>query len=127
MRATVHVEGLAELQRALRRADSDLYPTVREGLKEAGDNVAQAAQQIAGAKGLRLTGRLIGGIKSSVRTREAVIRATARQRGYNYPGRYEFGDRLRPFLQPAVEQEQGETVRILAQSIDRLLGRTDLS
>lgn len=124
--ASVSVTGLAELQRSLRRAGSELYPQVRESLREIGEMVAQEARSIATGKGLVLTGRLVKSIRPTVRTRDVVIKATAKQRGYNYPARYEFGDRNRPFLRPAVAAKEAEVHRRLELAIDRLLGRADL-
>lgn len=123
----VKVTGLKELQRDLRRADAALPKALRAGFKEVGQTVAEEAKRIAEAEGLVLTGRLVRSIRPSVRGTTAVIRATARQRGFNYPVRYEFGDRKRPFLVPAVQRKEGEIVRDLEEVINRVLSQANLS
>jgi hypothetical protein len=124
---TIKVEGLADLQRALKRADSGLYPAVRGGLSKVGQEVASEAQSIATGSGLVLTGRLVGSIKPVVRVRDVAIRASATQRGFNYPVRYEFGDRKRPFLVPAVEAKTGEIERGMENVVDLLLNASGLA
>lgn len=123
----VQVTGLKELQRNLKRADSELPKQLRAGFKEVGKTVADEAKRIAEGKGLVLTGRLVRSIRPSVRGTTAVIRDTAKQRGFNYPARYEFGDRKRPFLVPAVKAKEGQIVRDLEEVINRVLRGANLS
>jgi hypothetical protein len=126
MNATVRVTGLRELQRSLKKADSDLYPRVREELKAIGEIVAAEARSGATGIGLVLTGRLVGSIKPKVRMKDVVVQATAKQRGFNYPVRYEFGDRNRPFLVPALAAKQGEIRRRLEGGVESLLRSASL-
>lgn len=122
----VEIKGLKELQRDLRRADAGLPKALREGFKDVGKMVAKEAQSIAEGKGLVLTGRLVRSIRPSVRGMTAVIRATAQQRGFNYPARYEFGDRKRPFLVPAVSRKEGQVVTDLEEVVNRVLKEANL-
>lgn len=122
----VEIKGLKELQRDLRRADAGLPKALREGFKDVGKMVAKEAQSIAEGKGLVLTGRLVRSIRPSVRGMTAVIRATAQQRGFNYPVRYEFGDRKRPFLVPAVSRKEGQVVTDLEEVVNRVLKEANL-
>lgn len=122
----VEIRGLKELQRDLRRADAELPKALREGFKDVGKMVADEAKSIAEGKGLVLTGRLVKSIRPSVRGTTAVIRATAQQRGFNYPVRYEFGDRKRPFLVPAVSRKEGQVVADLEEVVNRVLKEANL-
>lgn len=122
----VQITGLKELQRDLKRADADLPKQLRAAFKEVGRTVADEAKRIAEARGLVLTGRLVRSIRPSVRGTTAVIRDTAQQRGFNYPVRYEFGDRKRPFLVPAVQRKEGEVVRDLEDAVNDVLRGANL-
>lgn len=122
----VRVTGLKELQRDLKRADSGLPKALRAEFKSVGRKIADEAQNIAEGKGLVLTGRLVRMIRPQVRGTTAVIRDAAQQRGFNYPARYEFGDRKRPFLVPAVERKEGELVRDLEDAVNRVLKEANL-
>lgn len=122
----VQITGLKELQRDLKRADAELPKQLRVAVKGIGQTVADEAKRIAEGNGLVLTGRLVRSIRPSVRGMTAVIRDTAKQRGFNYPVRYEFGDRKRPFLVPAVQRKEGEIVRDLEEVINRVLSGANL-
>lgn len=122
----VQITGLKELQRDLKRADAELPKQLRVAVKGIGQTVADEAKRIAEGNGLVLTGRLVRSIRPSVRGMTAVIRDTAKQRGFNYPVRYEFGDRRRPFLVPAVQRKEGEIVRDLEEVINRVLSGANL-
>lgn len=122
----VQITGLRELQRDLKRADAELPKALRAGFKAVGTTVAEEAKRIAQSQGLVLTGRLVRSIRPSVRGTTAVIRDTATQRGFNYPVRYELGDRKRPFLVPAVQRKEGEIVRDLEEVINKVLREANL-
>ena len=121
------VEGLNPLVRGLRRAGDELGKDLQKELRLLAKHVATQAQKVAEAKGLHDSGQLVAKIKPSVRGGTAWVRDAAQRRGYNYPGRYEYGDRHRPFLEPALASEQDVIFRGLEAMLDRLLARTDLT
>lgn len=113
---TVEVEGVRELDRALRRADREARKSLRAELKAAAGVVAAEAQAVAAARGLgrpgrsgRGAGRLVRSIKPGLQGSGAVVRVGANRAGYPYPAVYEFGrGGARAFLRPAAERKQGE-------------------
>jgi hypothetical protein len=128
--AAIQVEGWRELARTFGRLSAELRAELRAEMLEVAGMVADAAKQIAEQKGLRESGRLIDGIRPGTRNTTAVIRDRAKRisrkypAGYPYPARYEYGDRDRPFLRPAVEEKRDEVVAMLEQMLDRLAGLT---
>lgn len=119
--AAVKVKGLRELDRALKHGDKATRDTLRAGLKEAAAEVAGEARSIAQANGLVLSGKLVRSIRPGLTGTRAYVQADPKNRGYRYAGRYEFGDRLRPFLTPAAERKQDATVRHVEKAFDRLV------
>lgn len=121
MSATVHVEGLKELDRAFGRMSKDLRKELRAELRDVGRIVSTEAQQIARAKGLERSGLLIRRIRPTVKGGSVFIRAGAKAAdGFNYPRRYEFqaGGR-QAFMKPALERKTEAVV----DGIDKVLGR----
>ena len=122
----VQVIGLRSLTRDLKAAGNGAQKEIRPILKKASEVVASEARKIAASKGLRQSGALIGSIKPRVSGSTGLVAAGARRRGYNYPGRYEFGDRERPFLRPALAAKSEEVAAEFEDGIDKLLRRHSL-
>ena len=114
---------MRELQRDFRKMSKDLAGDLRKRLKGIGQIVADEAQRIAAARGLKDSGDLIRLIRPTVKANAVSIRASAKRRGFNYPVRYELGDRQRPFLVPARERKQPEVIRRLEDMVDDLADR----
>ena len=119
--AAVKVKGLRELDRALKHGSKETRDTLRAGLKEAASEVAAEARSIATSNRLVLTGKLVRSIRPGLSGTRAYVQADPKNRGYRYAGRYEFGDRQRPFLTPAAERKQDEIVRLVEKAFDRLV------
>ena len=106
---TVQVEGVRELDRALRRVDKEARKSLRDELKAAAGVVAVEAQSVARSKRLVATGKLVRSIKPGLQGAGAVVRVGATRNGYRYPAVYEFGrGGARAFLRPAAERKEGE-------------------
>jgi hypothetical protein len=86
----LEIQGLRELQRALKRADRDLLTGVRRQLKGVAAITATEARALAGARTTRGTGDLIRGIKPFITAGGAGVRSGATHRGFGYPQRLEF-------------------------------------
>ena len=125
-RATVRVRGLSELRRDLAAVGPDARSGLRDALKDAADVVSDEAKHVAFQRDLVDSGALVRGIRPSVRGTRAVVQSTVKRGGYPYSGRYEYGDRLRPFLQPALENKQNEVVEQFRRGVDDLLDRHNL-
>lgn len=122
--ATVRVEGLRDLRRDLRRIDRGLDGALRDSFRSVAGVVVEESQSIAERKGLRDTGALIRGIKSSVTRRGIAVRSTAERKGFLYPAVYEFGlSGNRAFLSPAIEAKQGEVIERLEDAFEDLASR----
>jgi metal-dependent amidase/aminoacylase/carboxypeptidase family protein len=124
--AEVHVKGLAELQRQLRRADRELRKKVDARLAQTATEVAAEARAIAESKGLRESGDLIRNIKPFVRIGIVGVTSSARHRGYPYPRRLEYEGRgggkvgPRAHLNPAVDDTEPKTMRELSDVLTDL-------
>lgn len=125
MPTRIEAQGLNELKRALARGAPELRKAMTVEMREIARIGSDEAKRIAEAKGLHLSGDLIKGIKPGVQGTTAMIRSTAKHRGFYYPVRYEFGDRKRPFLIPAVEAKFGEFMDRLEQLMDRICARVE--
>jgi hypothetical protein len=91
---TLQVKGLAQLQRDLGKVEKTARTEVRTALKEVGSIVARESKMVAAQKGLRgKTGNLIAKIVPTVRQQGVFVEAKAMNKGYRYPGVYEFGGR----------------------------------
>jgi hypothetical protein len=91
---TLQVRGLAQLQRDLGKVNKTARSEVRTGLKDVGDIVAREAKIVAAQNGLRgKTGNLIRKIVPTVRAQGVFVEAKATNKGYRYPGVYEFAGR----------------------------------
>jgi len=89
----VRVEGLRELQRALKAVDSKVAKELRGELKDAAGHVASTAKGIAEFQGLRDTGKLINSIRPGATMSYAYVKESANRNGFLYPRIYEFGGR----------------------------------
>ena len=130
---TLRVEGLAALQRDLRKVNKTANKEVRDGLKDIGRVVSDEAQLIAAAKGLHKTGQLIRRIVPTVRQQGVFVEAKARKKspkypgGYRYPAVYEYGIRRgRPFLEPALDKTKNQVERAMEHWLDTVLSKNDL-
>ena len=130
---TLRVEGLAALQRDLRKVNKTANKEVRDGLKDIGRVVSDEAKLIAAAKGLHKTGQLIRRIVPTVRQQGVFVEAKARKKspkypgGYRYPAVYEYGMRRgRPFLEPALDKSKTKVERAMEQWLDSFLRKNDL-
>lgn len=118
----VSIEGLAAFRRDLRKIDPQLVRGVRDGLKDAAKIVGAEAKDIAGKHSA--SGDTVKGIKHFTSGNRAGVRSKARRAsakypsGYEYPRRYEFGDRKRPFLHPALEAKRDDVVDELDRVLD---------
>jgi hypothetical protein len=91
---TLQVKGLAQLQRDLGKVAKTARTEVRTGLKDVGSIVSRESKMVAAQKGLRgKTGKLIARIVPTVRAQGVFVEAKAMNKGYRYPGVYEFGGR----------------------------------
>lgn len=121
---TVRVEGLNQLVRDFGKIEKDLRKELQAELKDLARIVQREAQEIATAKGLVRTGKLVRSIRPSVRGGRAFIRETATNKGYAYPRIYEYGhDGVRSFMQPALEAKRNEVYEGLDDMLDRLTDR----
>lgn len=125
----VRLEGLRELQAALRRADRELPKLVRRTLRSAARIVADDAK----VRAPKRSHRLERSIRPFARGNVAGVRVSARKvsrkypQGYNYPPRIEFGGRTggeaagpRAFLHPAFLAKRGEVIEKLEGVLDDL-------
>lgn len=94
---TVLVEGLDETLRAFRKVNKNLANDMQNRLRHIAKIVADEAKGVAEFNHLRESGRLIKGIKTQVKYREAYIIETAKnpRNDYPYPMIYEYGGRAR--------------------------------
>lgn len=93
---TILVEGLDASLKAFRKVDKNLANDLQNRLKHIAKIVATEAKIVAEEKQLHRTGKLIKGITTQVKYREAyVLEKTVSKGGYGYPSIYEFGGRAR--------------------------------
>ena len=120
--AFIVMEGVSELQRALRTHDKGVRKQVRERFKAVGQIIADQAKVNARAQFKPGTGDLEKKISPRSLTRGVSIVARARHGGYNYPARQEFDTKIgpRPFLFPALEQKKDEAFAELSKVLDWL-------
>lgn len=124
MADAVRIEGLTAFRRDLRRIDPALAKGITRSLKAAADIVAEEARREIEEKGLVRSGRMLGSVRSFTSGNRAGVRVNARRvsakypSGYPYPRRYEFGDRARPFLAPALERKRAEVARRMEHALD---------
>ena len=124
--SAVRVEGLASLRRDFARAGKEQRKAFGAAIKTVAAGVAETAKSIARREDLFESGQLIDKIKPAVKGTVGLIRATATNDGFAYPGLYEFGGRARLFLQPALEQDEDEIVKELDQALGDLLASVNL-
>lgn len=80
MASTVHVDGLKELNKALKAAGDGAEKDLRRELKQAGVIVRDEAQRIARGKNLVDTGALVRGIRIGYRRTSVTVYETASRR-----------------------------------------------
>jgi hypothetical protein len=127
MAARIQVEGLRELQGALRRMDTDLPKQLRIGLNEIATLVADNARPLIP----RRTGRAAGSLRAGSSQREARVRAGGGRAPY-YPW-LDFGGRTgpgrsvrRPFLRegryvyPTVRKKRDEIMALGGKVLTRV-------
>lgn len=123
----IKVRGFAEFRRDLKRVDADARRRMDKRFRQAAGLVVTEARGIAEAKGLRRTGDLIRGIRPYVTARGAGVRSTSRHRGYPYPLRLEFENRVpggtgpRASLYPAFEHVEKEVQASLEGVLDDVI------
>jgi hypothetical protein len=127
--ASVQVEGLAELQRALKRAEGTLDQDLLGELREAGKLVEDEAhtlireQRLVG--GNRSTGRLDRLTRTAVRSKgSVVVRSGAKRAGFSYPRLLEFA-RGRAFLRPALERKREAVISRIERLLERMARKFD--
>lgn len=117
----VTIEGLQALYRAFNLAADRLHSMAQEETIRSAHAVAVRAKQEAQSQGLVDSGALMDNITSEAAGTSAWIKTTANRNGYPYPGRYEFGDRQRPFLKPALDREFDHIVSRFQAVIQRAI------
>lgn len=120
----VSVTGLRPLLRDLKRLEPETYKELRKGLKDAGQIVADEAKENAEKMYRVRSGDLSSKITPAVQQKAVLVRAKARHRGYDYPGRLEFTKR--PFAEPALQAKVNEARDAIDEAIGRALRRVDL-
>lgn len=129
--ATVSVRGLNQLVRDFNAVDRDLRRDLQRELQDVAEIVSNEAKRMVRTDDLVESGKLEKGIRPRVRGATAIVENRAKNRGYPYPGIYEYGvsgqqRRRRPFLLPALEAKQGEVIQALEDMLDRLTSRHGL-
>lgn len=123
----IEVEGLKQLSKALREADTEARQNLRAALKDAAGVVATEAQRVARAKGLVDSGKLVRSIRAGSESAGAVVRVSANRKGYPYPAVYEYGRRgARAFLNPAAESKEREVTELVEQAVNRAIDAAGL-
>ena len=129
----IRVEGLGRLVRDFGRMQKELRTGLQDELKEAAEIVAVEARAIAAAKGLRVSGDHIAGIRTFAKSSVVGVRAGATHRGFAYSKRLEYEGRSggllrgrgsygpRASLMPALEQTRPE----VHDRVDRVLDRIE--
>lgn len=114
----VRVEGLRGLNRALRKAGSDLQKELVAALKDAGEPVRRRAERLAQSE-IRNIGE--GWHEMKVGTRTALVYVAPRRRRRGGSPRPVFGRLLmNEALIPALDQEEGEVIQRLDRMLDEL-------
>lgn len=115
-RPAVHVEGLRELDRALRQIDKALAQDLRDELQQAARPVAEAVAQ----KLVRFRGASTD-VKSIALARGVVVRQQARKVTGLRP---DFGGvQMRSAFLPAVAENEDELIHELDEALDRFIDR----
>lgn len=120
----VSISGLRPLLRDLKRLEPATYKELRQGLKDAGQIVADEAKRNALSLYKKRTGDLSTKITPAVQQRAVLVRAKAKHRGYDYPGRLEFTKK--PFAEPALQSKVNDARDAIDEAIGRALRATDL-
>lgn len=129
--STVSVRGLNQLVRDFNAVDRELRRELQRELQDIARLVSDEAKSMVREDNLVDSGRLEKGIRPRVRGAVAIVENRAKNRGYAYPGIYEYGTSgkektRRPFLLPALQAKQGEVVEALEDMLDRLTSRHGL-
>lgn len=114
--STVRVRGLRELQRDFRKMSGDLSKEVRQGLREAAEPVRQEAAALFAS----VSADSAAGYKVRVRQRGVAVEQSRRRTTGLRPdyGRLQMGRALIP----ALERRQGEVIKGVEKTLDRLAG-----
>jgi hypothetical protein len=115
---TITVEGLAELQAAVARAESGLDEDIRAALLAAAEVVADRARATAPVRSGRLRGSIRG--EAAATAADVVVDARNPRDGYPYPVRIE---RQQPFLAPAFAAASNEAADKLEQVLDDIAAK----
>lgn len=121
--ATIQVDGLREVIRALRAAGDDL-----SDLSELNHRLGNIV--IANARVPRESGEVAGTLRAGKGKTKAVVRAGYASRG-RYAGVLHYGDphrghRAQPFLTDALRRSQGTVISELTKGIDAMLAKNGL-
>jgi hypothetical protein len=115
---TITIEGLAELQAAVARAESGLDEDIRAALLAAAEVVADRARATAPVRSGRLRGSIRG--EAAATAADVVVDARNPRDGYPYPIRIE---RQQPFLAPAFAAAAEEAADKLEQVLDEIAAK----
>jgi hypothetical protein len=120
-RGTVHVQGLRELQRALKKLESELAGEIRRELHDLAKPVAVEASRLAAEEITNITPRWAA-MKTGATMRGAYIAPAARRgRGTGRPNLA--GLLMTRAMLPAAEHRRDDVIRGLEHMIDRLARR----
>jgi hypothetical protein len=115
---SVQIEGLAELQAAVARAQSGLDEDIRAALLAAAEVVAGRARALAPVR----TGRLVASIRGEAEGSNADVVVDARnpRDGFPYPVKIE---RQQPFLEPAFRASAGPVGEALEEVLNDIAAK----
>lgn len=121
----IRVTNFTEFYTTLKLLAPELHAELRQGLRDALEDVARDARSWADRQGFtppgrsgRGVGNLIGQIRTGLTAKKGYIIDRANRDGYSYPSRYEYQDAgARAFFHPAIKEGEG---RIVA-SVDAVL------
>jgi hypothetical protein len=117
--ASIRIEGLRELNRALAKVNREVGGEVRDALKKAGEPVRQTAEQLAGAE-IRNIGPTWSKIRTGSTFSSVYVAPAARRRGGS--GRPNLGVLLlERALWPSAEQHSADTEKEVLRAFDSLV------
>lgn len=121
--ATIHIEGLVELNRKLRAADKST-----EDMSDLNHRLGKIV--ISNARVPRKSGEVAGTLRAGKGKTKAVVRAGYARRGA-YAGVLHYGDphrgtRPQPFLTDALKRSQGQVISEIKIGVDNILKKNGL-
>ncbi len=119
---SVKVHGLRELNRTWKAMGKDVQKNARNTLKEVGEPVRQAAEQLALAE-IRNIGDRWSQMRLGVTTKLVYVAPKARTRGAGTPRPNLAGLLLQRAMLPAVERNEQNVVAGLERMLDRMADR----